>query len=96
MTPQKNPIKTYRIEWLDDNANITVLAIVATKDIMRRLADEIARMMIIAPSVFPSESLEKNRIISNIKRGEKHLQAGKEFYFANIGDQVLMATETRI
>ena len=96
MKPQKKPTKTYRIEWLDDNANITVLAIVATKDIMRRLADEIARMMVLAPSAFPSGSLKKKRIIDNIKRGEKHLQTGKEFYFANIGSQTLMATETRI
>lgn len=92
----KKQVKTYRIEWLDDDATIRTLAIVAVSDIKRRLADEIARMMVIAPTIFPAESLESNQIIKNIKRGEKHAQTGKEFYFANIGEQSIMATETTI
>lgn len=93
----KKQVKTYRLEWLDDDATIRVLAIVSTNDIKRRLADEIARMMICtAPAIFRPSTLKHDNIIKNIQRGEKHAQTGKEFYFVNIGEQVLMATETTI
>ena len=92
----KQQVKNYRLEWLDDSGKFLLLSIVETADIIGRLADLAAKMIITAPTLFPADSLKYDRIIDNIRRSENFARIGKEFYFICIGEQVLTATEIKI
>lgn len=95
-TTKKEP-KFYTLAWIDDEGAFHDLGEHLTSDPKRLLFNEICKFGIIAPNTF--QFFEYDKLIENIKVGQKSAELGIEHYWAEVdgiqGMQVLSLMEVK-
>lgn len=92
----KKQTKTYAMAWIDDEGNFHDLGKYETNEPKHTLFNEMCRKGIEAPNTF---EFEYDKLMDNIKTGQKSAELGIEHYFVEadgiFGMQVLSLMEVK-
>lgn len=77
--------KSYKIYWLDEEGNFTLLETGVSSDLKNELFNMICKMLVTSPNIFRLEN-DNDNIRKMIKPGV----LSRENYLAILGDQVLL------